>query len=129
MTDREPLTTCEQRVLDYIRQTIALRGIPPTYREICANFGYRSTNAATTHLKTLIRKGYLVSDKRKNRTMRPAEAGPDPLVALVADVRALAGALGVDIGPSGAPLPPGWLEKCIEAAQTATRPWTTCEAT
>jgi repressor LexA len=58
-------------VLDFIRQSIADRGYPPTLREIGARMGIRSTNGVNDHLRALERKGYLTREDLKSRALRP----------------------------------------------------------
>jgi len=65
------LTTRQQMVLDFIRQSIADRGYPPTLREIGARMGIRSTNGVNDHLRALERKGYLTREDMKSRALRP----------------------------------------------------------
>src|ERR671939_670148 len=71
------LTQRQQMVLDFIRQSIADRGYPPTLREIGARMGIRSTNGVNDHLRALERKGYLTREDMKSRTLRPTEATLD----------------------------------------------------
>ncbi len=65
------LTERQQLVLDFIRQSIADRGYPPTLREIGAKMGIRSTNGVNDHLRALERKGYLTREDMKSRALRP----------------------------------------------------------
>jgi repressor LexA len=65
------LTHRQQMVLDYIRESIADRGYPPTLREIGARMGIRSTNGVNDHLRALERKGYLKREDMKSRALRP----------------------------------------------------------
>lgn len=53
------LTKRQLEVLDVIRRSIATRGYPPTLREIGDEFGIRSTNGVSDHLKALERKGFI----------------------------------------------------------------------
>ena len=69
------LTQRQQMVLDFIRQSIADRGYPPTLREIGARMGIRSTNGVNDHLRALERKGYLTREDMKSRALRPTPAG------------------------------------------------------
>lgn len=76
------LTERQQMVLDFIRQSIADRGYPPTLREIGAKMGIRSTNGVNDHLRALERKGYLTREDMKSRALRPtahanSNAAPD----------------------------------------------------
>ena len=68
------LTQRQQMVLDFIRQSIADRGYPPTLREIGARMGIRSTNGVNDHLRALERKGYLTREDMKSRALRPTGA-------------------------------------------------------
>lgn len=65
------LTQRQQMVLDFIRESIADRGYPPTLREIGARMGIRSTNGVNDHLRALERKGYLKREDMKSRALRP----------------------------------------------------------
>jgi repressor LexA len=69
------LTTRQQMVLDFIRQSITDRGYPPTLREIGARMGIRSTNGVNDHLRALERKGYLTREDMKSRALRPTGLG------------------------------------------------------
>ena len=78
------LTQRQQMVLDFIRQSIADRGYPPTLREIGARMGIRSTNGVNDHLRALERKGYLTREDMKSRALRPtahANSNADPAEA------------------------------------------------
>ena len=70
------LTHRQQMVLDFIRESIADRGYPPTLREIGARMGIRSTNGVNDHLRALERKGYLKREDMKSRALRPTHAAP-----------------------------------------------------
>lgn len=77
----QALTQRQQMVLDFIRQSIADRGYPPTLREIGARMGIRSTNGVNDHLRALERKGYLTREDMKSRALRPtmhANTNADP---------------------------------------------------
>lgn len=78
------LTQRQQMVLDFIRQSIADRGYPPTLREIGARMGIRSTNGVNDHLRALERKGYLTREDMKSRALRPtvhANSNADPIAS------------------------------------------------
>ncbi len=68
------LTARQQQVLEYIRNSIAERGYPPTLREIGAHMGIRSTNGVNDHLRALERKGYLTREDMKSRAIKPRES-------------------------------------------------------
>ncbi len=69
------LTGRQQMVLDFIRESITMRGYPPTLREIGAKMGIRSTNGVNDHLRALERKGYLTREDMKSRALRPTNIG------------------------------------------------------
>lgn len=67
----QKLTEKQEIVLDFIRNSIADRGYPPTLREIGNFMGIRSTNGVNDHLRALERKGYLAREDMKSRALRP----------------------------------------------------------
>lgn len=74
------LTLIQARILAAIRRR-ADRGEPvPTYRDLCAEFGWSSTGTARDHLQALARKGYLeLSGGRAHRQIRLRE---EPLAVI-----------------------------------------------
>jgi len=91
--ERPRLTDKQRRVLDFIEAWHLRHGYPPTLREIGSHFGIRSTNAVNDHLRALERKGYLVRDALKSRSLRAVgdgasrgTASPAPSVSSVPDV-------------------------------------------
>jgi repressor LexA len=79
------LTSRQGQVLDYIRQSIAERGYPPTLREIGLHMGIRSTNGVNDHLRALENKGYLTREDMKSRSLRPTDLGGPPMNEVPAD--------------------------------------------
>ena len=71
MAKLPPLTDRQQQTLDFIQDRIKAWGYPPTIREIGEHLGIKSTNGVADHLKALKRKGYLVQEDMKSRTLRP----------------------------------------------------------
>lgn len=84
----QPLTKRQRQVLDFIKLSIEERGYPPTMREIGQHMRIRSTNGVNDHLKALERKGYILREDLKSRTLRPVESSSEvrsiPLVGRVA---------------------------------------------
>ena len=74
----DPLTKRQQQVLTIITQSIEERGYPPTMREIGELMGIRSTNGVNDHLKALERKGFIIREDLKSRTLRPVTVEPQP---------------------------------------------------
>jgi repressor LexA len=68
MTDE--LTTPQRMVLRFLEERIDNGETPPTYREICKRFGYRSTKAAADHIAALERKGYVTRGNGSARGLR-----------------------------------------------------------
>ena len=57
------------RILDFIRQEVAVKGYPPSVREIGEAVGLKSTSTVHGHLRRLETKGLLVRDAMKPRAM------------------------------------------------------------
>lgn len=53
------LTDQQERVLGYIQECVSDRGFPPSVREVCDFLNVTSTSTAHSHIKALVRKGYL----------------------------------------------------------------------
>jgi repressor LexA len=67
------LTERQKEILDFIRGYRERRGISPTQREICEEFGYSSFGTLQKHIKLLMEKGVLVRDWNKRRSLVLAE--------------------------------------------------------
>jgi repressor LexA len=64
------LTAPQKRVLEFITFRIERGDGPPTFREICQKFGYRSPKAAADHVGVLERKGYLRREHGRARGIK-----------------------------------------------------------
>src|SRR5271165_7019297 len=64
------LTRKQQQILDFIQGRQRRDGITPTYQEIANQFGFRSPNSVTSHVRLLRHKGCLASDSGKARSLR-----------------------------------------------------------
>lgn len=84
------LTPRQQEIYDYLSQHLEAHGYPPTLREICSEFGMKSTRAASDHLLALERKGYITRTRDRSRGIelrgpRPSASGQSvPLVGRIA---------------------------------------------
>jgi repressor LexA len=84
------LTTRQQDIYTYLGRHLEEHGYPPTLREICSEFGMRSTRAASDHLHALERKGFISRARDRSRGIelrgaRPSAAGTSvPLVGKIA---------------------------------------------
>jgi len=68
------LTDIQRRVFDFVRDKLVAGGPAPTLREVAAGVGWSSTRAAECHIEALIRKGRLVSEPGKARSLRLVDA-------------------------------------------------------
>jgi len=64
------LTSRQAEILGFIRDTIAETGMPPTRAEINAALGFRSPNAAESHLRALQKKGVIELLPGRSRGIR-----------------------------------------------------------
>lgn len=64
------LTHRQWTVLEYIENSIALRGFPPTIREISRHIGATSSQAGADHMRALVRKGYVSREEGVARGLR-----------------------------------------------------------
>ena len=64
------LTDRQREVLAYIGKESAVCGRPPTVREICGHFGFRSPRAASCHLEALEKKGWIRREANRSRAIR-----------------------------------------------------------
>jgi repressor LexA len=82
------MTPRQQRIVDFIGQTVRERGYPPTVREIGEAVGLTSSSSVHAQLANLERKGLLTKDPTKPRAMALAEpradAVPVPLLGRIA---------------------------------------------
>ncbi|MEA2507350.1 MAG: repressor LexA [Actinomycetota bacterium] len=65
----EELSERQRQALEYIAETVELRGYPPSVREIGEALGLASSSTVHSHLQTLQRKGYLKIDPTKPRAL------------------------------------------------------------
>lgn len=57
------------KILQFIKSEIIIRGIPPSIREICKEVGLKSTSSVQYHLKKLEEDGLIIRDKSKSRSI------------------------------------------------------------
>ena len=82
------LNVQEQRVLDYIKETIRTTGYPPSVREICAALNFKSTSSAHQYISRLADKGYIDKKDLKTRAIRVIGAESTISVPIVGKVAA-----------------------------------------
>ena len=66
------LTDKQQEVLMFIQRKVR-EGLPPTIREIAAEFSFSSTGTVRDYLKALFRKGYILLNEKKSRAIELTE--------------------------------------------------------
>src|SRR3954471_15688352 len=67
--DATGLTPRQQRVLAHIKDSIVLRGYPPSMREIGEAVGLTSSSSVAHQLRTLEEKGFLKRDPNRPRAL------------------------------------------------------------
>ena len=121
MSHEDELTDRQRAILGFVRERIAVDGLPPTWAEIARAFGFRQTRAAQKHLQAIAAKGHLVLLPGKARGIRlpAADATRDASLRLPVLGRVAAGApIGAD-----APLDDDALRHLVlDRALFATRP-------
>src|SRR4029078_8227494 len=75
MSDTTSITPRQQRILDFIAETVRDRGYPPTVREIGEAVGLTSSSSVHAQLENLERKGLLHKDPTNPRAMTLATDG------------------------------------------------------
>jgi repressor LexA len=80
----ERLTARQQQIHAFIEHMLDEEGRPPTRAEICRAFGFRSPNAAESHLRALAAKGAIKLEGGMARGISLPKARGLPLVGRVA---------------------------------------------
>ena len=65
------ITSQQQRVLDCIQIYLNKTGFPPTRADICRELGFKSPNAAESHLRALEKKCYITIENGASRATKP----------------------------------------------------------
>jgi repressor LexA len=86
---KKSITERQQEIYDFIKSTLASRGIPPSMREIGDKFGIRSTNGVEGHLAALERGGLISRERGKSRGISlQTSAHPPATIPLLGRVAA-----------------------------------------
>lgn len=67
--DSNKLTAKQKEILDFLKSEITRAGFPPSVREICEAVSLNSTSTVHLHLSSLEKKGYIVRNHSKNRSI------------------------------------------------------------
>jgi repressor LexA len=87
------LTRRQNEILTLIRRQIEKTGLPPTRADICAALGFKSPNAAESHLRALEAKGVIEMTPGASRGIRlVAQGAQSPEFSLPVVGRVAAGA-------------------------------------
>lgn len=70
----EKVTDNERKVFEFIKQRVE-EGYPPTVREICTRFGFKSTSTAHRYIRSLTDKGFIEKADNQNRAIRLMGSG------------------------------------------------------
>jgi repressor LexA len=65
--NEKPLTKRQKEILTFISDHIESAGFPPTRNEVSKHFGFRSPNAAESHLRALEHKGVIRIEAGRSR--------------------------------------------------------------
>lgn len=87
-----PTTPRQRQVLGFIAKHQARHARPPTWAELAARFGWRSTHSVSCHLVSLARRGLVAWEPGHPRTLAltprgHAEIHHTPVVALEGGAR------------------------------------------
>ncbi|MCT4618764.1 MAG: transcriptional repressor LexA [Marinisporobacter sp.] len=70
------LSKQQEKILNYIKNEVEVKGYPPSVREICAAVGLKSTSTVHGHLAKLEKNGYIRRDPTKPRAIEILETVP-----------------------------------------------------
>jgi repressor LexA len=70
------LTDQQGKILQFIVEHGDEHGYPPSRQEICTQFGFKSSNAAESHLRALEKKGAIAIAEGKARGITVYGANP-----------------------------------------------------
>ncbi len=113
MAVEQGITARQQRILEFIEQTVRQRGYPPTVREIGEAVGLTSSSSVHSQLANLERKGLLHRDPTKPRAigLSPTDDRPRPaIVPLLGRIAAGAPTLAAENIEEYLPVPMGFVD-------------------
>lgn len=77
MYSAQSLTNRQTQILKFLRNFKNQVGVAPTYREISGHFGFKSTKAASDHVRALEKKGYVRLHGNRSRSIEIVSSEPD----------------------------------------------------
>ena len=69
MYSAQRLTQRQTQILEFLQNFKNQEGVAPTYREISGHFGFKSTKAASDHVRALEKKGYVRLHGNRSRSI------------------------------------------------------------
>jgi repressor LexA len=101
------LSPVQEKIAAVFRDAASAGAAPPTLRELCAHFGWRSTGTARDHLRALVRKGVLRRE-RGARNYRVVGASGGAAVPIVGRVSAGSPVLALEHRDGDVTVPAAW---------------------
>lgn len=77
--EKKKLTKRQEQIFNYICDQTAIKGYPPSVREIADAIGLSSPSTVHTHMRVLESKGYLKRDSSKPRALEIKEERTRPI--------------------------------------------------
>jgi repressor LexA len=107
----DKLTPTQAQVLIAVRRRVDCGEPAPTYRDLCAEFGWASTGTVRDHLRALARKGYLTLAGGRRQLRLCEEHVPVTRVPLVGRVVAGAPVASEEHVERSVPVPSEWTRR------------------
>jgi repressor LexA len=105
------LTPVQAQVLNAVRRRVDCGEPAPTYRDLCAEFGWASTGTVRDHLRALARKGYLKLPGGHRQLQLREERVPVTRVPLVGRVVGGLPVASEEHFERSVPVPPEWTRR------------------
>jgi hypothetical protein len=93
----QSLTPSQQKIYNFVLRHWFFYGFPATLRDLCTEFGHSSPNAPASHLRALIKKGFVRKIKHRGSGLAKTVYAPTkPLLIAECgrDNRVLVGSVG-----------------------------------
>jgi len=106
----ENLTNVQSRLLISLRKKAETGEPPPSYRELCDQFGWSSTGTVRDHLQALARKGYVDLPNRRGGRVRLREPStPVRLIPILGRIVAGVPSVSEQNVDGHLPIPADWI--------------------
>lgn len=105
----DDLTPIQRKVLESFRRRADLGDAPPTYRDLCREFGWASTGTARDHLRALARKGFLELSGGRARLVRLKDPTQVARVPFLGHVIAGSPVPTEEMAEGRVPVPADWI--------------------